>query len=444
MKKTQEKWKKEKGITLIALVVTIVVLLILAGITINMLFGSDGIFKVAQDAANAWNEATVNEQESLNNLADQIANLVNGQVGSGTTPEDPEEIVDITTITEIVQKEEGQKAKDSYGNIVVVPKRFKVVVSEGTTVPEGIVIEDGTGTETTTGNQFVWIPVGTVYKDSTGTNTSTIKLGRYTFDTTNGTATLQQAAFAGDNESNPSQTYADDVIVNHGYDYKELTTYREGTASSGTNGLNATAKNLAGFVQSVADNGGYYIARYEASYGSGSSTSDWKPLSKVSTGTPRGEDQSSTPLTQGMLWNFVTQLDASKICQNMYPTGDTTVGVESDLVNSYAWDTAIVFIQSMNEANSNYANASSGTTGNSNLMNTGATGDEKCNIYDMSANLNEWTTEYSTYADVSSAPACTARGGSYYDSDQFTAYRFFGFATSSVSALGFRTTLYVK
>ena len=89
MKKTQEKWKrkwnqdirekemrkeensqnnrKEQGITLIALVVTIVVLLILAGITINMLFSNGGIFKTAQDAANAWNEATINEQESLSN-----------------------------------------------------------------------------------------------------------------------------------------------------------------------------------------------------------------------------------------------------------------------------------------------------------------------------------------------------------------------------------------
>ena len=269
--------KEKRGITLIALVVTIVVLLILAGITINMLFSNGGIFKTAGDAANAWNKATVNEQESLNNIADQIENWANGQTGGGNTPE---EIVDITTVTEIVQKEEGQKAKDIYGNIVVVPKGFKVVVSEGTTVPEGIVIEDGTGTETTTGNQFVWIPVGTVHKDSNPANDVTIKLGRYTFDKTNGTPTMQQAAFAGDNPSNASQTYIDEVTI-ESY-YKELTTYREGTDK-----LNATAKNLAGFVRSVQENGGYYLARYEASYGNGNSVADWKPLSKISTGTPR-------------------------------------------------------------------------------------------------------------------------------------------------------------
>ena len=367
-------------------------------------------------------------------MAEQIGNLVNGQVGGGTTPEDPEEIVDITTVTEIVQKEEGQKAKDSYGNVVVVPKGFKVVTSEATTVPEGIVIEDGTGTETTTGNQFVWIPVGTVYKDSTGTNTSTIKLGRYTFDTSNGTPTMQQAAFAGDNESNPSQTYANEVPIDD--DHIELDESRTGTVdnSNHLNDLNATAKNLAGFVQSVADNGGYYIARYEASYGSGSSTSDWKPLSKVSTGT------SSTPLTQGMLWNLVTQLDASKISQNMY-ANDSSVGVESDLINSYAWDTAIVFIQSMKAENSNYANK---TDGNGTLKNTGETGDEVCNIFDVAANLTEWTTEYSTYTSSSNANPCTGRGGDYRGSGYYAAFRSNSSATYSNVNLGFRVVLYVK
>ena len=420
--------KSSQGITLIALVVTIVVLLILAGITINMLFSNGGIFKTAQDAANAWNEATVNEQESLDNIADQIENLVNGQTG-GETPEEP---VDITTVTEIVEKEEGQRAKDIYGNIVVVPKGFKVVISEGTTVPEGIVIEDANG------NQFVWIPVGTVYKDSTGTNTSTIKLGRYTFNTSNGTPTMQQAAFAGDNPSSPEQTYENDVTISSYY--HELTTYREGTVDNDNrlNDLNATAKNLASFVQSVADNGGYYIARYEASYGSGSSTADWKPLSKVSTGTPRSYGQDSTPLTQGMLWNFVTQLDASKISQNMYQAGDTTVGVKSDLINSYAWDTAIVFIQEM--GNSNYANANRDTTGNTSLKNTGATGDEKCNIFDMAANIAEWTTEYSTITDSSNAFPCTYRGGDY----DYTAYRDGNRATVSDFYTGFRVTLYIK
>ncbi len=430
--------RKQQGITLIALVVTIVVLLILAGITINMLFSNGGIFKTAGDAANAWNEATINEQESLTNIAEQIENLVNGQVGGGDTPTEP---VDITTVTEIVEKEEGEKAKDNLGNIVTVPKGFKVVTSEGTTVPEGIVIEDANQ------NQFVWIPVGTVHKDSNPENDVTIKLGRYTFNTSNGTPTMQQSAFAGDNPASgkENQTYEDqdeDTIINSYC--KELIISRPGIPSSGLDGLNATAKNLAGFVQSVADNGGYYIARYEASYGSGSSVADWKPLSKVSTGTPRGNDQRTTPLTQGMLWNHVTQLDASKICQNMYPTGDNTVGVESDLVNSYAWDTAIVFIQSINEANSNYANKKDG---NGTLKNTGETEDNVCNIYDMAGNLSEWSTEYSTRTDSSQAQArtCIYRGGNYFYIHYYTAYRdTAGFPNYGGSHNGFRVALYIK
>ena len=155
--KSRIKYRKQEGITLIALVVTIVVLLILAGITINMLFSNGGIFKTAQDAANAWNEATVNEQESLNNLADQIGNLVNGQTGDGSGGEEPEDpnkgpngkpLID--TITEI-QIGNNVEAEDKYGNPVVVPKGFKVVVDEttknATTVSEGIVIEDANGNQ---------------------------------------------------------------------------------------------------------------------------------------------------------------------------------------------------------------------------------------------------------------------------------------------------------
>ena len=82
--KNTTKKVEEEGITLIALVVTIVVLLILAGITINMLFSNGGIFKVAQDAANAWNQAAINEQTDLDNITEQIKNLVNGQIGGGT------------------------------------------------------------------------------------------------------------------------------------------------------------------------------------------------------------------------------------------------------------------------------------------------------------------------------------------------------------------------
>jgi len=423
--------KNKLGITLIALVVTIIVLLILAGITINMLFSNGGIFKTAQDAANAWNEATINEQESLSNIAEQIGNLVNGQVGGESeTPEETDEIIDIATVTKIVEKEEGQKAKDSYGNVVVVPKGFKVVISEGITVPEGIVIED------VNGNQFVWIPVGTVHKDNNTENDVIIQLGRYTFNTTNGIPTDIQLAYTDDNLKN----YMNQVSIK-GINDQHIEEYesRDGIATSGINGLNATAKDLVGFVDSVRNNGGYYLARYEASYGSGSSTADWKPLSKISIGTPRQD--SKLPLLNGMLWNYISQIDASKISKNMY-ANDNAVNVDSDLVNSYAWDTAIVFIQKMDETKTNYANK---TDGNGTLKNTGTTGDKACNVFDMASNLIEWTTEYSPcIVNSNFARAATSRGGYYNTFSRYTAQREDNMVNSDSIHFTFRVILYIR
>lgn len=58
-------FKKEGGITLVALVVTIIVLLILAGVAISLTIGNNGIFTRAQNATKIWNEATKNEEEEF-------------------------------------------------------------------------------------------------------------------------------------------------------------------------------------------------------------------------------------------------------------------------------------------------------------------------------------------------------------------------------------------
>ena len=59
---------KEKGITLVALVVTIIIILILAGITINMIVGENGIIRSAQEAKNTWENAIADDQEELNRV----------------------------------------------------------------------------------------------------------------------------------------------------------------------------------------------------------------------------------------------------------------------------------------------------------------------------------------------------------------------------------------
>ena len=78
MKKTTRKLKNQiKGITLIALVVTIIVLLILAGVAINLTIGNNGIFTRAQNATQKWEEASKNEQNELAQSADIIDNYLN-------------------------------------------------------------------------------------------------------------------------------------------------------------------------------------------------------------------------------------------------------------------------------------------------------------------------------------------------------------------------------
>ena len=70
--------KEKKGITLIALAVTIVVILILAGVTIDAVFSDNGIINKAKEAANAMNNAVVNDQAELNDLLEELNEIMNG------------------------------------------------------------------------------------------------------------------------------------------------------------------------------------------------------------------------------------------------------------------------------------------------------------------------------------------------------------------------------
>ncbi len=138
----------------------------------------------------------------------------------------------------------------------------------------------------------------------------------------------------------------------------------------------------------------------------------------------------------GTLWNRITQLDASKVSIKTYSASTT---VKSDLINSYAWDTAIVYIQEV--GNVNYANQ---TSKNENLSNTGTNEDEVCKINGMASNIIEWTTEYTTYINNSEAYACCSRGGKYYNSsNNFTVLRNSNNVTGSASDYGFRFILYM-
>lgn len=68
--------KREKGITLIALVITVIILIILATVTINVVLGEDGLIQRAQEAKRLTEQATVKEQQELNALMGEFTNLI--------------------------------------------------------------------------------------------------------------------------------------------------------------------------------------------------------------------------------------------------------------------------------------------------------------------------------------------------------------------------------
>ena len=72
------------------MVVAIVVLLILAGITISLIFSENGIIAKAREAAEKTNQAVINEQTQMNDLADYMENMLNEIGGGSSVPEIPE------------------------------------------------------------------------------------------------------------------------------------------------------------------------------------------------------------------------------------------------------------------------------------------------------------------------------------------------------------------
>ena len=431
--KNKRNYSNQTGITLIALVVTIVVLLILAGVSINAVFSENGIIKRAKDAQNKMDQATQNDLDSINELNNWIDGKINGTTGGNTTGGDDNPSTTTTKISTLVGKvvDKNTKAEDAYGNKITIPKGFKVLANgtsiesasytySGDNIPavqDGIVIENGTD-----GNQFVWVPVGTIKnKDNT---TNTITLGRYEFDVSTGALKSTTPAQVASVENCTKIVTISEVDAH----CQELSTARGGNSATDSTAQNATARNLEEFISTTLANGGYYIARFEAS----KNTTTNKVESKYD----------KTVLVD------ITQPDAAKVAREMYGEikENNKLVYASDLVNSYAWDTAIIFIQtySTGEDASSYASKNKSTS----FANTGKNNDKYCNIWDMSGNAIEWTTEYSTGSNNSFFYPCVIRGGFYSTLNHlaaaYTSCRGSDYTAGSDIYYGLRPLLYVK
>ena len=359
MKKT----KTQKGITLIALIITIVVLLILAVVTINAIQG-DGIIEYAKNAADEYTKKANEEQEKIDSLLGQIEGSLGGGSSAITLAD--------AQAAAMLDKETNSTTYDIYGNKIVVPAGFKILVDETTgytendiSVTKGVVIQDKSG------NEFVWVPVGTIYTNTDKTESKTITLGRYESFVKNDAGEYVPAQTA--------ENYATKTVI------KEY--YTEDTAENHDRD-NVIAKDIGTFCTNSISNGGYYIGRFEAGK----------------------ENNTLICKSNKPVYNNVTQSQASSLSQNMYKDATTFT---SDLINSYAWDTAIIFIQTFGGCEDYYTQSFS-----TNYTNTGINNDKYCNIYDMSGNAFEFSTETSSYnqsfTEVLFYPTI-ARGGGYVD-----------------------------
>ncbi len=392
--KTKLKIKQEKGITLIALVVTIVVLLILAGVSIGLVLNNNGVISKAKDAKNQYAEAQTNDEKQLNEVSDWIDTKVGETTGGGS---------------DYAPASEG----------VPIPAGFVYV---GGTKASGLVISDATADkekykgQTTVGtdlvgNQFVWIPVDNIadYKRiAYSTNVAT--------GTTDSTTKSEQIKYSSSSS----------------YYFTEALPEDEKT--------------------SVEAKKGYYIGRYEA--GDQESTNSKKlRASGASTSNTITVKAGQAP------YNYIKYTDAKKLAEG-FSTKQGYISVKSKLVSSYAWDTAIAFIQKTNSdygsssEEGNYKNSPTFTytgiadteknkqtkaNGTGTLIPTGQTTAVN-NIYDMGGNVWEWTTESRSNTRF----PFTSRGGSYLSNfaDNPAGIRISS-SDSADDSYGFRLTLFL-
>ena len=208
--------KKNKGITLVALVVTIVVLLILAGVSINLVLGNNGIIAKAKDAETKSAEASENDLKGMNSLIEQMESALNGSGNGGKT--EPETVPYLPS--------------DDFH------------YDTSTSVDTGLVIKDASG------NEYVWVVVPKSLYNNTVYNSNNAKKPSSSTDYANIEYCLQQYTATYRGNTNFTDVYYPDT-ANVGW-FADETAYNN-------------LKNI--MLKSVYENGGFYVGRYEAGIG---------------------------------------------------------------------------------------------------------------------------------------------------------------------------------
>ena len=385
--------KINKGITLIALIITIIILLILVGVSINLAIKGD-LFGSAEKAVNGTNAKVEEQQTAVDELMGEL-----DEVEKEIEEQEKQMNLPGTRVSE-----NTKYIRD--GKTAWIPKGFTVSgIKSEQSINKGLVIYDipeGTTVDwsnpdgvKTAYNQFVWIPVEV---KST--------------DIENSIASFYRSEWAENTATGGERTTG------------LSTDYTEPDSTNDTADKTGIAGQITELTKSIYKYGGFYIGRYEA----GSTTERQQSSSQTAEFVVQQDKYPYNYVTWGKSMSDVSE-GAVYLCNNLYSKTNTNYGATSMLCTGASWDSMLDFIKDSSHSvtdsttwgnynnsetytvnRGKYAVYSNGTLGNfqnvnneypkakntSVLLTTGAT-ERNCsrNIYDVAGNVYEWTTESS-------------------------------------------------
>ena len=445
--------KANNGITLIALVITIIVLLILAGVTIATLIGDNGILTKATEARDKTK--TVEEEEKVklavagalaeDNGDDIRQESLESELSNYFADEDYDVAVStneageegyLVTVTEnnaegntyFVSKD-GNTSVQEKASIMATLKIEGEEVTGDPTIPDGFSHVDGTTVEDgyvitdTSGNEFVWVPVdknqkikinvtseqnieSLVLTDPYGDNIISENVGTTTYNkedvdpTINGVYKLTVTA------GGETKEVELDVYSLYAIRMWELDTLTEEVAQiNGYTNLSEYISDCWGFssleeaqetIKSWYRPDGYEETEF---YKDQINANGGFYIGRYEASKDGGEVGSKPTTDTSNLWNRISQTDAITNIQNTFNGS----GYTSSLLTGSAWDRALCWLYETGEKSimdivgdsKNWGNYSDDTfSETADLINTGSRTETKAkNIYDLAGNLWEWTSE---------------------------------------------------
>ena len=419
---------KNKGVTLIALAVTIVVMLILAGVTISVLNGENGIVKQAQKAKEESKIKELKEKVRIDIAGKRVENI-NGELRVSVLKEILDKYFDNVPVETQITSETELKAKEEYGKYEMKISDidvgeityetsytiFKDVNGEQVPIPEGYIVSEnsdenivnkGLVVSDSRGNEYVWISC--------------------TVDSSSNKLQYKRTEWGVEKDGTDNSRAIKDELTLKDIDV----TYSKTDTDNGIN--EEISKEIVAQInaekESIKKYGGYYIGRYEVG-------KDNK------TAVIKAEQEPYVNIKWSKAYELAKGIGGGE-------------GATTYLCSSYSWDTAINFIQ--NTTGKNYATSIIGFNGNwksqevkdssgkvikpvntAQRLNTGLT-TALCNIYDMGGNVGEFTTEL----NPGTSETVVLRGGNHYNTP--AGYRWDDNSGVAGSSSGFRATLFLK